>query len=611
MYTVKTSLKSLVLFTTLFTLNISMSLSSGELINEAGVASHNIVEPMATNAENNLYLLHYYLTNDQIAIRQHLLNAIEIGEETTITHMFNSGVLKSLIGTINPTEINKNLVYIIIDKFGREAFYDVGGLDFVIKYDDIDLFKYAFSDSLLNKIGIGGLTLLDKVSKIKSDKILDYMLKNYAEIIDFSATAQFRNKKLLLLVYHRFGIGEQFELLRASNAFAASGDQLCSLTYKHLSKAMKSKSSREWARELEALLAENNIIDANCTINNKGITYLEKLIQENDINRVPPMFAKLDLNSYDPNESHFIYSSDIKSCAAPYGQYEEKMRRIDTFNTGGNYNVHHIAFDPLVTVQNGCSALVTLIDGSVWEIENADASELRRIFLREFYGVEIEEPFAAIDIYLSPGHGFMSVDCEGCGADGKNLNFAFGLYPRMDPLNPEYAIRYENTISDAWNQLLSKASIHYQPGYIQDEQHRTFKVRTADEMNHVKIRFYVSIEDANKLISLINEMKNNCEKGENKCYYHIVTRNCVEFVQEVLASIGIQTDYRLFVRDEQLGHGYFEQVLQGGQLLDAYKASSYSFLKTRTLSKSMYNLIYAMLPHSKFSSGPSAGTETR
>lgn len=599
------NIKKTILYSTLAFLNISIGLSGSESVNEAS-GSNAVFESMITNAENELHRLQDYLMPDQNRLRKRLLKAIEIGDNSTIIRMFNSGQLKDIMGSIQPTEINKNLIFIIIEQFGRDGFYDIGGLDFAIKYDDIDLFTYVFSESVLNKARIRGSTLIDRLSTIRSNKILDYVLKNYAEVIDFAATTQFRNKELLLLVYNRFGMSEPFEILRASNAFAASGNPLCSLIYKKISSALKSRSSRDWARELESLLAENGLIVGNCTINTKGITYLEKLIQDNDHKRLSPVLSKIDLKDYDPNENHFIYNSDIQSCAAPFGQYAEKLQKIDPWNSGGNYNFEHISFDPLVTVQNGCSALVTLIDGSVWEIENADASEVRRILLREFYGTEAEEPFAAIDIYLSPGHGFMSVDCEGCGNEGKDINIAFGLYPRMDPFDPKHAIRYENTIYDAWNQLLSTAKLHYQPGHIEDEEHRSGYVSKANEMNHVKIRFYVSIEDANKLISLVNEMKTSCNKKEDRCFYHIVQRNCIDFVSEVLASIGIKTDYRLFVRDEQLGHGYFEQVSQGGQLLDTYKASSYSFLKTRPVERSIYNMIDALLKNKLSPSGPSA-----
>jgi|GEM_PF-4527093 len=345
-------------------------------------------------------------------------------------------------------------------------------------------------------------------------------------------------------------------------------------------------------------LLDSGIITKNSRIMRNGdVSLLESAIRNNEIKLVQLLLEKNGTNDImDYHPEHYIYKNDILSCLSDPDDY-----CLETYLFGCISIIEHIDFNPLITVQNGCSTLVRLIDGSIYEFKNTDAEKFRDDILKEKYGSDYSEEFAVLEIYSSPGHAFIGIICDDCGKGSEAIEYAIGHYPRGDPLNPDLAFSdYDNIIYNKGNQLLAKMKVHNQPGWLADEKGTGYFKRAYTE-NHLKLKFVLDKKIVQQIHNNIQAIKEECVNNSHHCYYNLLFRNCVNIVQELMEQSGLKGDYREYFTDEELGHGYFDKFLKGGIDIDNYKASIFSFVATRPFVKSLKNLIYATIQDPDYS----------
>lgn len=317
---------------------------------------------------------------------------------------------------------------------------------------------------------------------------------------------------------------------------------------------------------------------------NNDVSLLEASIREGKLLLVNLILENKTLDEITINPNHYIYEQDVLSCLAKGDSNvgEELKKHLD-----------FIDFDSMITVQNGCNTLVpTTVFNKLLVFKNTDAQALRRYLLKLKYGPKYEEEEGGVfEIYLSPGHAFMGVECLDCSEDGQSVDRKFGFYGlihRIVVLNLGVAL--------AKHELSRKANVpsfafQYVQGKIKNESDSLF---ISNQLNKPKIKIYTSKKAIVAINAMLEETIKACdEKDFENCYYQLFTNNCVGFVQGIYAAQGFEGDYRSLFTDEQLGFGYFQKLNKFGDFYD-HKAASYAYLMSRPGINTLYNLMYAL-----------------
>lgn len=195
--------------------------------------------------------------------------------------------------------------------------------------------------------------------------------------------------------------------------------------------------------------------------------------------------------------------------------------------------------------QNGCRTIVLRKDGKVLALPGQEAKAL----FNQVTGAKQEKP--AFTVFLNDGHASIAF------ANGLHI----GFYPRggsrlkVDPLSQAmvYGLRagqsmvanryLEDGGKDAYvamqltaYQLAREATSPCELRY--DSPHRPH----SEENLGLKLDFYATEEQVQAMTQYMDEAIKECAANNTK--YDLLSRNCIDFVQEVIASTGTAADFR-------------------------------------------------------------------
>lgn len=238
--------------------------------------------------------------------------------------------------------------------------------------------------------------------------------------------------------------------------------------------------------------------------------------------------------------------------------------------------IEQVAF-PLTIAQNYCQVMVALENGKILRIPNADAQQVRNYILQQKYGNEAVglTESNVITFYLSPGHGFLRLECQKCD-DEKPHNMNHGFYPTGNFFaTRKYAPKKDANIVYNVMGMLEEA-MGDQKGTVNNEN---WYEDDSDSRNSLKIMFYVDDNQAKAALDRIKEVAASCKSKnpEIACLYNFIQRNCVDFIQEIFVSAGGKGNFAGYFTDEQLNYGYLESPTR----LYEFKAMNYAYLNTR------------------------------
>lgn len=284
------------------------------------------------------------------------------------------------------------------------------------------------------------------------------------------------------------------------------------------------------------------------------------------------------------DEEASVPASEAESC-----QTLSEIERLATVS------IDEFAF-PLTIMQNNCNAMIRLSDGSILRVRNTDAKKARDIIMERKYGSAWVSDKGAnvLTMYLSPGHGFLRLECRNCNY-GRPYNMDRGFYPTGQRLAKEvpnliFNIEQPTEISD-------------QIGHIQREE---WYENDSLTKNSLKIMMYVDDKAAKSALDQIKDVEYSCQDNPEKaCRYHMLERNCVDFVQEVFASAGGTGDFVDYFTEEQLGY------LPLPHRIWEFKAASYGFIRSRGVTKYLLGAIPAKIASTFQWLGSSVGLAER
>jgi len=268
--------------------------------------------------------------------------------------------------------------------------------------------------------------------------------------------------------------------------------------------------------------------------NSEGITPIQKLAREGEVGLLQPIFARLGLQNIQTNHRANFGREALVSCSS--ASDEPLLSEIP---------LDQIDFSPLTLVQNFCGTLLRLKSGKIATLKNTDAQKAHAFFMKKKEGENL------LTAYLSPGHGFLQLDCPKCGEEytGK----AIGFYPG---------------IGVSGSSLTSKKlRFPFSTGVIELES-----VDESADANELKLMIPLTDAQAKAAHKEIVKTAKACDRvfGAHQCSYGILWNNCVDFVQNIFVKTGIKGHFCDYFSDRQLF-----------QNMDGMGATQYGFIKSR------------------------------
>lgn len=149
-----------------------------------------------------------------------------------------------------------------------------------------------------------------------------------------------------------------------------------------------------------------------------GITDLQRAARNGNVEMMGLLLSRYGDEAVKVDPKAFFTMEDLEACLTPSEIGVVESLPID-----------NVAF-PLTVIQNYCSVMIRLKNGEILQVRNADAVEVRDTIMQKKYGPEwkSEEGANVLTFYLTPGHGFMRLECRNCDGE-KPYNANSGFYP--------------------------------------------------------------------------------------------------------------------------------------------------------------------------------------
>jgi exonuclease VII small subunit len=315
------------------------------------------------------------------------------------------------------------------------------------------------------------------------------------------------------------------------------------------------------------------------TPDSHGITDIQRFARNGNLPLLRTLLNK-STEEINPNIKNNLGPKMLEACRAQHNI--EDLESLD---------INTIDFSPLTVTQNFCQTLVKLKDGSLLELSGVAADEALEFILKNKYPDDYKDRLESyksnvLTTYLSPGHGFVRL-----ASRSQQYYNNRGFYPRGDGnrLFPEELPNKiaENLRGGIINSLINASGykdiargavtfLSSQKGSVTDEN---WYERHSEENNHLKLRFFLNDEQAKQALQAINKVSQSCSQNpEEACVYHLTSRNCVDFVQEVYKATGSKGYFADYFTDEQLTRGV--NSFSPAELYE-YKAMCYGYLQSR------------------------------
>lgn len=154
-----------------------------------------------------------------------------------------------------------------------------------------------------------------------------------------------------------------------------------------------------------------------------GVTDLQRAARNGNVEMMSLLISRYGDEAFKVDPKAFFTMSDLEACLN-----ESEIEIVESLP------IDTIAF-PLTVIQNYCSVMIRLENGEILQVKNADAIEVRDMIMLKKYGPKwkSEEGTNVLTFYLTPGHGFMRLECRNCD-DNKPYNANSGYYPQGQKL---------------------------------------------------------------------------------------------------------------------------------------------------------------------------------
>lgn len=376
-----------------------------------------------------------------------------------------------------------------------------------------------------------------------------------------------------------------------------------------------------------AMLEDNPEAVKSLNIPENGVTPLMWAARSGNVELVSLLLKKITDQNIITSREGFFTEQDLEACQA------EALKNLDSLP------IQSIAF-PLIIAQNNCNVMIGLNNGKIIKLPNADAKQIKDFILEKKYGTNRgNEAANVLTLYLSPGHGFLRLECGSCD-DDKPYKMTKGLYPtgrlvqttndaptktnnappeeanmiftivnqigsgintlvesidsdrkhisktieetskKLEEAKKKYEM-YKNEAKSAYSQLTQD-----QYGNLIDDTEYEY---SSDQTNALKIMFYLDDEQAKTALSTINDVKFSCSQNpEKSCYYNAVNRNCVDVANEVFTSVGGQGYFADFFSNDQLNYGHLESPSR----LWEFKAVNWGYIQSRGIPYYLASGVY-------------------
>jgi hypothetical protein len=265
----------------------------------------------------------------------------------------------------------------------------------------------------------------------------------------------------------------------------------------------------------------------------QGGTLIQKLIRKGDIK-----FLKIigqDIALKDIDLGVYFFKEEVKSC----------------FLQRNSFLASDIKPGSMIA-QNGCRMVVLEKDGRVRSILGQEA----RVVFQNMTGIKKDNP--SFTVYLNDGHASISFE------DGSH----FGFYPRgrlfmkkteklsstgskKGAINPligkKISPGFDDSVCVGASTISGGFSPHFSTSCTIDDDSTQRKI--SEEYNQLILDFYSTDAQLAAVKQHVMKTKANCRSGNMT--YHLLTMNCVDFVQAAIASTGMKADFRdAFYRKE-------------------------------------------------------------
>ncbi|MDP1835469.1 MAG: ankyrin repeat domain-containing protein [Chlamydiales bacterium] len=150
-----------------------------------------------------------------------------------------------------------------------------------------------------------------------------------------------------------------------------------------------------------------------------GVTNLQRAARSGNVDLMSYLVALSIDQEILTNQEAYFSPLELEACTTTSEMEILKAVPIEAF-----------AF-PLTIAQSSCNVMVRLEDGRVLHLRNVNAVEVRDHLMTAKYGSEwVSDQGANVLVaYLSPGHGFLRLECRNCD-EGQPFNNNRGFYPR-------------------------------------------------------------------------------------------------------------------------------------------------------------------------------------
>ncbi len=244
-------------------------------------------------------------------------------------------------------------------------------------------------------------------------------------------------------------------------------------------------------------------------------------------------------------------------------------------------NFEDLRQEPLTVVQNFCNSIIELKDGNLLKLQGQNAETLYHYLQEKLKIPHGKKSLSKLTVYLNPGHAFLAIEHQ-------DKHYLLGLYPNelseKSSGDEEFVFWVQRVVLSSsfsflcsvylkkWNLSIGLAStaiglgfsflsdfiktywnpIHYKLGLLMNE---AIEERLSNDNNYLLLSFILEDEQASAALNYIENVKKDCRDSSMEfCTYHVLSRNCLSFVQEVLNAAGFKSHFSKFFEDEQLDH---------------------------------------------------------
>ena len=323
-----------------------------------------------------------------------------------------------------------------------------------IRLHDYKLFKAIFKGGIpyVNTANTKGTTPLLEAAANGDYDIVNELLKSGADpsinipnqdgITPIHAAVASGNTKLVkLLLSHgaveSINIPNSKKVSPLHTAISKKDDKMIQLLLRH--QAIESINLKDFKQltpfqraiiggrvsAVQQMLAKNPHLAAEINKPDQhGVTHLQRAARSGNMEMMSLLIAHMVEEDIQVNPEASFPLSEAEACEMPSEIQQLKSVPID-----------QVAF-PLTIAQNSCNVMIRMADSKILRVRNADAKEVRDLLMERKYGSEwkSDQGTNVLTMYLSPGHGFMRLECQNCD-DGKPYNMNRGFWPGMKRLS--------------------------------------------------------------------------------------------------------------------------------------------------------------------------------